>query len=63
VDPGYRREINVLLINLSNQEQRIERGERIARLVISSYAKSVFEERELLDDSGRNQGGFGSTGA
>src|SRR5439155_8037596 len=63
VDPGYRGEINVLLINLSNQEQRIEPGERIAQLVISSYAKVLFEEREQLDDSGRNQGGFGSTGA
>ena len=61
VDPGYRGEITVLLINLSNEHQKIEPGDRIAQLVVAEYAELRFEEVQKLDDSERNNGGFGST--
>jgi dUTP pyrophosphatase len=62
IDPGYRGEISVLLINLSNQQQKIEPGERVAQLVVAPYAGVHFEELEKLEQSERNQEGFGSTG-
>lgn len=62
VDPGYRGEITVLLINLSNEHQKVEPGERIAQLVIAEYAELRFDEVRDLDQSERDDGGFGSTG-
>lgn len=62
IDPGYRGEITVLLINLSSDYQNIEPGERIAQLVIAEYAEINFDERQELDRTKRNDGGFGSTG-
>jgi dUTP pyrophosphatase len=63
IDPGFRGEITVLLINLSSENQRIEPGDRIAQLVVAQYAQLHLEERESLESSGRGEGGFGSTGA
>ena len=62
VDPGYRGEVSVLLINLSSEPQKIEPGDRIAQLVVAEYVHLRLEELEKLDESGRNAGGFGSTG-
>jgi dUTP pyrophosphatase len=62
VDPGYRGEIAVLLINLSNEQQKIVPGDRIAQLVVSQYAELRLEEVQKLDESERNSGGFGSSG-
>ena len=62
VDPGYRGEITVLLINLSSEHQKIEPGERIAQLVVAEYAELRLEEVQKLGESERNDGGFGSTG-
>jgi len=61
VDSDYRGEIKVVLINLSNEEQCIKPGDRIAQLVVQKIEKAVWEEVEILEETGRS-GGFGSTG-
>lgn len=65
VDTGYRGEIKVLLINLSNEEFTWEKGERIAQGVITSRVSSDFGdlvEVTEINKSERGEGGFGSTG-
>lgn len=62
VDADYRGEIRVILVNLSNQEFTIEPGERIAQLVIARHEHVEWEEVEVLDETERGEGGFGSTG-
>lgn len=62
VDADYRGEIKIILANLSNQDFIIERGMRIAQMVIAPVTKAVIVESELLDDTERGSGGFGSTG-
>lgn len=62
IDCDYRGEINVLLINLSAEEQCIQPGERIAQMVIQKVEKAVWEEVSFLEESIRSTGGFGSTG-
>jgi dUTP pyrophosphatase len=62
IDADYRGEIKVLLINLSNKAFTIENGERIAQMVIAAYVKANWEEVEVLSETERNEGGFGSTG-
>ena len=62
IDADYRGEIGVLLVNLSSEPFVIEDGERIAQLVLTSHKQSRWQEVEILGDSDRGQGGFGSTG-
>src|SRR5258706_2781566 len=61
IDPGYRGEIRVILINLGASEYKIEKGDRIAQLVIAKYEPVEWEEGEL-NESTRGAGGFGSSG-
>ena len=61
IDPGYRGEIRVILLNLGKQTYAIEKGDRIAQLVIAKYEAIDWEEGEL-GDSVRGEGGFGSSG-
>jgi dUTP pyrophosphatase len=61
IDPGYRGEIRVILLNLGQQDYAIEKGDRIAQLVIAKYEAVEWEESEL-SDSVRGAGGFGSSG-
>jgi dUTP pyrophosphatase len=61
IDPGYRGEIRVILLNLGREPYRIARGERIAQLVVARYEAVEWEESEL-DPSTRGEGGFGSSG-
>ena len=63
IDSGYRGELKVLLINHGAAAVGIERGERIAQLVIQPVAHARLVEVERLPDSARGEGGFGSTGA
>jgi dUTP pyrophosphatase len=63
IDSGYRGELRVLLINQGPAVVAIERGERIAQLVIQPVARVRLVEVERLPDSARGEGGFGSTGA
>jgi dUTP pyrophosphatase len=62
IDADYRGEIGVLLVNLSSEPFVIEDGERIAQLVLASHEQASLQEVEILGDSDRGQGGFGSTG-
>ena len=62
IDADYRGEIGVILVNLSNEDFTIESGERVAQLVIAKHEHINWEEVEVLTDSVRGAGGFGSTG-
>ena len=62
IDPGYRGEIKVILVNLSDAQQQITPGDRIAQLVVAQYCGVELKEVETLDGSRRESGGFGSTG-
>lgn len=62
VDADYRGEVGVILINLSAEEVEIQDGERIAQLVFCKVEQVQLEAVEILNDSERGAGGFGSTG-
>jgi dUTP pyrophosphatase len=62
IDADYRGEVKVLLVNLGLDTFTIERGTRIAQLVIQQVARASFEVVTELEDSVRGVGGFGSTG-
>lgn len=62
IDADYRGEVGVILINLSNEKFVIEDGERIAQLVFAKYEQATFIEVDVLSDTERGMGGFGSTG-
>lgn len=62
IDSDYRGEVGVILVNLGTEPFRIQRGDRIAQLVIAPVQSVEWEEVEELDGSARGAGGFGSTG-
>ena len=62
IDPGYRGEIRVILLNLGQDDYTVHPGDRIAQMVIARYEAVEWEEGEL-SDSARGAGGFGSSGA
>lgn len=62
IDADYRGEIMVCLHNHSEFDQTIEPGERIAQLGVVPFIRCEYEEAEVLDDTVRGDGGFGSTG-
>ncbi len=62
VDADYRGEVCVLLINLGHEPFTVQRGERIAQLVIQRVERADWQETDALPPSARGTGGFGSTG-
>jgi dUTP pyrophosphatase len=62
IDSDYRGIVNVLLINLGQDEFTINRGDRIAQMVVSPVLRVEVEERSVLPDTVRGDGGFGHTG-
>ena len=62
IDADYRGEIKVILVNLSNEPFTIEAGERIAQLVVARHETVEWEPVDVLEESQRGSGGFGSTG-
>jgi len=62
IDSDYRGEIKCIVVNLSNQTQIIEPGERIAQMVVARHERVEWEIVQQLLDSERGVGGFGSTG-
>jgi dUTP pyrophosphatase len=67
IDPSYRGEIGVILNwngynQVASQPFVVEKGMRIAQMVVSKYEQISFEQADALSDSSRGEGGFGSTG-
>ena len=62
IDADYRGEVRVILVNLSSEPFAVEPGERIAQMVIARHEHVEWEEVEVLEESERGAGGFGSTG-
>ena len=62
IDADYRGEVGVILVNLGNEPQVIENGERICQMVVARHETVQWELVETLDDSERGAGGFGHTG-
>lgn len=61
IDPGYRGEIRVILLNLGREPYQVKAGDRIAQMVIARYESIEWAESEL-GESVRGDGGFGSSG-
>ncbi len=61
IDPGYRGELKVILLNLGKSAYEVHAGDRIAQIVVARYEPVEWEESELTD-SVRGAGGFGSSG-
>ena len=62
IDEDYRGEVKVILANLGSEPFAVRRGERIAQLVPAPVLKAAFREVEVLEETARGAGGFGSTG-
>ena len=62
IDSDYRGELKVLLVNLGSEPVTVERGDRVAQLVIAPVTRAEFAEEDDLSSTDRGEGGFGSTG-
>ena len=62
IDADYRGELKVILINLGNKTFVVEKGARIAQMVLCPIVQAKLKEVDSLDDTDRGSGGFGSTG-
>ena len=62
IDADYRGEVKILLINLGQEAVRIRRMDRIAQMVVKKVEKAQWVLTDKLPESGRSEGGFGSTG-
>lgn len=62
IDSDYRGELKVILINLGSEPFAIQRGDRVAQLVLAPVVQAAWDEVEELDATERGEGGFGSTG-
>ncbi len=63
IDSDYRGELMIPLVNLSKESYIVEDGERIAQLVFSAVIQANLEEVEVIGETSRGSGGFGSTGS
>jgi len=62
IDSDYRGEIKVILINMGKETYVIEKGDRVAQMVVAPVVQARFDLVEFIKDSTRGSGGFGSTG-
>ena len=62
IDSDYRGEIKAILVNLSNEDFVLKPGERIAQMVVAKHERVEWEEVQVLEETERGDGGFGSTG-
>ncbi len=62
IDSDYRGEIKCIVVNLSEEPQTIEPGERIAQMIIARYEQIEWQQVDVLEETERSSGGFGSTG-
>lgn len=63
VDSDYRGEVQLILVNLGQEPVTVNRGDRVAQLIVHRLPEVVLEEVETLPESGRGAGGFGHTGS
>lgn len=63
IDADYRGEVKVLLVNLGSAPAVVQRGDRIAQLVLAPVARAVLQPVDVLPETVRSAGGFGHTGA
>jgi len=62
IDSSYRGEIKIPMINFSDKPYKIEKGKKIGQMVFTKVEEAVFEEIDKLEETTRNEQGFGSTG-
>lgn len=62
IDPDYRGDVGVILVNISNEDFVVQPGDRIAQMVINKFEQAKFEVVEELDETERGEGGYGHTG-
>ena len=62
IDEGYRGEVGVVLANFGSEPFRIEKGSKIAQIVVAPCTRAEIEETVEIDSTERGEGGFGSTG-
>ena len=62
IDAGYRGEVGVILINHGDVDFLVEKGMKIAQMVVSPVVRATIEETSVTDETDRGTGGFGSTG-
>lgn len=62
IDSGYRGEVKIVLLNTTNKDYFIEKGQKIAQILIQKIERAQIEEVTYLDETSRGEGGFGSTG-
>ncbi|MFW5976320.1 MAG: dUTP diphosphatase [Bacillota bacterium] len=62
IDPGYRGEVGVILINHGNKDFKINKGDRIAQLIVHKVFEIEWKEVDNLEKTSRGSGGFGNTG-
>jgi len=62
IDADYRGEIKVLMVNISNEDYTIKPAERMAQMVIAQHEQANWEKVDVLNETKRGEGGFGSTG-
>ena len=62
IDSGYRGEIGIVFVNLSDQDYKIEKGQKIAQMLIQKVERVEIEETKELSETKRGEGCFGSTG-
>ena len=63
IDAGYRGEVGVILTNFGAEPYKVEKGARIAQIVVAPVVRAEIEETDVTDETVRGAGGFGSTGA
>jgi len=63
IDSDYRGEVKVLLVNLGGESYTIQRGDRVAQLVVAPVVQASLRLENTLDSTARDTGGFGSTGS
>ena len=62
IDADFRGEIGVIVINLGHESFTIKRGDRIAQMIVAPHSRVTWNLVDSLDETGRGEGGFGSTG-
>ncbi len=62
IDAGFRGEIAVIMMNLANEDFKVEKGMRVAQMIVQPFVSCNIEETESLDDTHRGEKGMGSTG-